>query len=61
MTTDPATWREAARQLRVQADYFNNADDEKTIDAVAHELLLMARRFENEAKAAEKAKEPEHG
>ena len=61
MKLDPATWREAARQLREEAGLSCAAADEKTDAAMTNVLLSMARRFENEAKAAEKAKEGEGG
>ena len=51
MTLDPATMREAARQLREEAASLRNPNS----DAAWH-LGLMARRFDSEAKAAEEAK-----
>jgi hypothetical protein len=51
-TFDPATWREAARQLREEADNVWNEDN--TMHLALH---LLARRFDNEAKAAEEAKD----
>ena len=53
--TDPATWREAARQANEEA---RSCDRGTEADyAVRFALESMARRFENEAKAAERAKE----
>jgi hypothetical protein len=43
---DPATFREAARQCREEAKLY--------LTGSRRALLVMARRFDNEAKAAEK-------
>lgn len=51
---DPATMREAARQLREEAALHYKANGRTRTQCV---LESMARRFENEAKAAERAKE----
>ena len=51
---DAETFREAARQLREEADLLANGEDHG--GEGAYHLLSMARRFENEAKAAEEAK-----
>jgi hypothetical protein len=50
--TDPATWREAARQCREEASALRVKSDPNS-DAAWH-LESMARRFENEATAAQK-------
>lgn len=49
---DAKTWREAARQLREEAEGIR-IDSDAASD-VESKLLSMARRFENEAKVAEK-------
>jgi hypothetical protein len=45
--TDPATWREAARQLREEATWSDLLPGERLT------LKILARRFDNEAEAAE--------
>ena len=48
---DPATWREAARQCREEARRCDRGTE--TDDAVRYTLETFARRFMNEASAAE--------
>ncbi len=52
---DPATWLEAAQQLREEAERGSLGNRHWTFDASVA-LDTMARRFENEAKVAEEAK-----
>lgn len=54
MKFDPATMREAARQLREEAAALRTNSDPNS-DAAWH-LESMARRFENEARVAEEGK-----